>query len=145
MAALAVVLVLLVTTLVIVIWYQWRQGEQEVLDEQAAEAEIMRGRLERNRDAGEFDEAVGARLEDIVEDLVTRTQDGELVSVTERPDDLQVVAVVGVPPAIAISAQSGVDKACFEFTVPPSPAPVIVERLSPDEGRWPDECYGFSS
>lgn len=144
-AALAIVLVLLVTTFVVVVWYQWRQDERDVVEEQAAQAEIMRARLERYRDAGEFDDAVGARLEDAVEDLVRRTRDGELVSVTERLDDLRVVAVVGVPPAIAISAQSGVDKACFGFSVPPAPAPVTVERLSPEEGRWPDECDRFSS
>ncbi|WP_026874310.1 hypothetical protein [Jiangella gansuensis] len=126
MAALAIAAVLLV-------WWQWQQAEQKVLEEQVTQAETIRGLLERSRAAGRLEEAD-------VEAIVRRAEGGELYSMTERADDIYIVARVGAHgrPAFGVP---GLDYACFGFNVPVFSAPVTIERLSPEEGYgWPDEC-----
>ncbi|RIQ21087.1 hypothetical protein [Jiangella rhizosphaerae] len=126
-------LVVLVAAGIAIVWWQWQQAEQEVLDDQATQAEIVRGKLERLRDRGPL-------LEADVAEVVDRAENGTLYSMTERRDDTYIVASVGALGGPAISVQSGPDYACYGFTVPASSEPVTVERLSPEEGRWPEEC-----
>lgn len=132
LAGVLAVVVLVPATFAVMVWRDWRQGEQEVVEEQESLAGLIRGRLEQRRHEGRLSDAD-------IEATVRRIRGATFTSVTERPDDLYVVAEVSVPPAFSVMV-GGEEDACYGFTVPDSDAPVTVERLSPDEGPWPDEC-----
>jgi type II secretory pathway pseudopilin PulG len=132
LAGVVIGLVILVVAAILFLRWQEQQAEQEVRDDQAEQAEIIREDLERLRDDGPFEEPE-------VDDLVYSVQGSLLVSMTERADDVRVIVrVAGFGPPASIMSPS---YACHGFTVPLSSAPVTVERLSPEKGHGlPEEC-----
>lgn len=135
LAGVLAVVVLVPATFAVMVWRDWRQGEDDARDDQARHAEIVRGKLERLRDDGPLEEAD-------VDALLFTVQGSRLISMTERPDDVRVVAYVPGFGAPALGVP-GPSYACFGFTIPSSSAPVTVERLSAGGGSGrPEECIG---
>jgi hypothetical protein len=128
-----IILVVLVGAVSFLVRREMRGGEQEAREGQVAEAETVGRNLERLRDRGPV-EAADVKL------FLRRVEGGRLYSLTDRPGEVYVVARVGAFGGLSFGVQSGPKYACFGFHVPLSREAVTLERLSPNEGRWPEEC-----